>query len=79
LPFGGGTPETDSSRGHPLLTIIVVILFGNPSSGGANGVPTYFVVAAVILGVLDWRRSEARVDTEAAEAAAMTAPIGAAP
>jgi hypothetical protein len=38
-----------------------------------------FVVAAVILGVLDWRRSEARVDTQAAEAAAMTVPIGAAP
>jgi hypothetical protein len=103
-----------------LLTIIVIILFGNPSSGGANGVPylptfwrdigpylpprngyillhqtiyfsghgttqalvvllAYLAVAAAILIVLDHRRSEARVDTEAAEAAAMAVPIGAAP
>ena len=103
-----------------LLTIIVIILFGNPSSGGANGVPylpafwrgigpylpprngytllhqtiyfsghgttqalvvllIYLAVAAAILIVLDHRRSEAQVDTEAAEAAAMAVPIGAAP
>ena len=103
-----------------LLTIIVIILFGNPSSGGANGVPylpafwrdigpylpprngytllhqtiyfnghgttqalvvllVYLAVAAAILIVLDLRRSEAQVDTEAAEAAAMAVPIGAAP
>ena len=103
-----------------LLTIIVVILFGNPSSGGANGVPylptfwrdigpylpprngyillhhtiyfnghgttqaltvllIYLAVAAAILIVLDLRRSEAQVDTEAAEAAAMAVPIGATP
>ena len=103
-----------------LLTIIVIILFGNPSSGGANGVPylptfwrdigpylpprngyillhqtiyfsghgttqalavllVYLAVAAAILIVLDLRRTEARVDTEAAEAAAMAIPIGAAP
>ncbi len=103
-----------------LLTIIVIILFGNPSSGGANGVPylptfwrdigpylpprngyillhqtiyfnghgttqalvvllVYLAVAAAILIVLDLRRSEAHVDTEAAEAAAMAIPIGAAP
>ncbi len=103
-----------------LLTIIVIILFGNPSSGGANGVPylptfwrdigpylpprnayillhqtiyfsghgttqalavllIYLAVAAAILIVLDHRRTEAQVDTEAAEAAAMAIPIGAAP
>ncbi len=103
-----------------LLTIIVVILLGNPSNGGASGVPylptfwrdigpylpprnayillhhtiyfnghgttqaltvllIYLGVGAVILGVLDLRRSEAQVDTEAAEAAAMAVPIGAAP
>ena len=103
-----------------LLTIIVIILFGNPSSGGANGVPylptfwrdigpylpprngyillhhtiyfsghgttqalvvllVYLAVAAAILIVLDLRRSEAQVDTEAAEAAAMAVPIGAVP
>ena len=103
-----------------LLTIIVVILFGNPSSGGATGVPylpafwrdigpylpprnayillhhtiyfnghgttqaltvllIYLAVAAAILIVLDLRRSEAQVDTEAAEAAAMAVPIGATP
>ena len=103
-----------------LLTIIVVLLFGNPSSGGANGVPylptfwrdlgpylpprnayillhhtiyfnghgttqaltvllIYLGVAAAILIVLDLRRSEAQVDTEAAEAAAMAVPIGATP
>ena len=103
-----------------LLTIIVIIQFGNPSSGGANGVPylptfwrdigpylpprnayillhqtiyfsghgttqalavllAYLAVAAAILIVLDLRRTEAQVDTEAAEAAAMAVPIGAAP
>ena len=103
-----------------LLTIIVIILFGNPSSGGANGVPylptfwrdigpylpprngyillhqtiyfsghgitqalvvllVYLAAAAAMLIVLDHRRSEAQVDTEAAEAAAMAVPIGAAP
>ena len=103
-----------------LLTIIVVLLFGNPSSGGANGVPylptfwrdlgpylpprngyillhhtiyfnghgttqaltvllIYLAVAAAILIVLDLRRSEAKVDPEAAEAAAMAVPIGAMP
>jgi hypothetical protein len=103
-----------------LLTIIVIILLGNPSSGGATGVPylptfwrdlgpylpprnayillhhtiyfgghgttealtvllVYLAVAAVILGVLDWRRSEPPVPADAAEAAAMAVPIGAAP
>jgi hypothetical protein len=103
-----------------LLTIIAVILVGNPSSGGATGVPylptfwrdigpylpprnayillhhtiyfngngttqsltvllIYLAVAAVILGVLDWRRSEASVPADAAEAAAMAVPIGAMP
>ena len=98
-----------------LLTIIVIILFGNPSSGGANGVPylpafwrdigpylpprngyillhqtiyfnghgttqalmvllIYLAVAAAILIVLDLRRSEAQVDTEAAEAAPWQSP-----
>jgi hypothetical protein len=103
-----------------LLTIIVIILLGNPSSGGATGVPylpafwrdlgpylpprnayillhhtiyfnghgttqaltvllIYLAAAAAILIVLDLRRSEAKVDTEAAEAAAMAVPIGAMP
>jgi hypothetical protein len=103
-----------------LVTIIVVILLGNPSSGGATGVPylptfwrdlgpylpprnayillhhtiyfngngttqaltvllIYFGVAAVILGVLDWFRSEPPVPTDAVEAAAMAVPIGATP
>ena len=39
----------------------------------------YLAAAAAILIVLDLRRSEAQVDTEAAEAAAMAIPIGAAP
>jgi hypothetical protein len=103
-----------------LLTVIVIILFGNPSSGGANGVPylptfwrdigpylpprnayivlhhtiyfgghgttqslivllIYVVVAGAILTVLDLRRTETAVDADAAEAAAMAVPIGAAP
>ena len=103
-----------------LLTVIVIILFGNPSSGGANGVPylptfwrdigpylpprngyillhhtvyfnghgttqaltvllIYLIAGVVILGVLDWRRSEPPVPADATEAAAMAVPIGAAP
>ena len=103
-----------------LLTIIVVLLFGNPSSGGANGalyLPTfwrdigpflpprnayillhqtiyfsgngttqsliilliYLVVAGALVILLDRLRSEAEIDAEAAEAAAMTVPIGATP
>jgi hypothetical protein len=95
-------------------------MFGNPSSGGANGVPylptfwrdigpylpprnayillhqtiyfdghgttqsllvllAYLVVAGVILGILDWRKSEAHIPEETPDAAAMTAPIGATP
>ena len=106
-----------SQRNALELTVIVIIQLGNPSSGGANGVPylptfwrdigpylpprnayillhhtiyfnghgttqalivllIYLGVGAVILGVLDWRRSEAQVDTEAA---AMAVPIGATP
>lgn len=105
-----------------LVTVVVIILFGNPSSGGANGVPylngfwraigpylpprnayillrnsiyfhgngitqaltvllVYFVVAAVILSLLDWYRSPqipVTPETET-EAAAMVVPIGAAP
>lgn len=103
-----------------LLTVIVIIQLGNPSSGGATGVPylpafwrdlgpylpprngyillhhaiyfnghgttealtvllIYLAVAVVILGVLDWRRSEPPVPADAAEAAAMAVPIGATP
>jgi len=103
-----------------LLTVIVILQFGNPSSGGATGVPflpafwrdigpylpprnaylllhhaiyfngngttealtillIYFVAGAVILGVLDWFRSEAAVPPAAAEAAAVAVPIGATP
>ena len=103
-----------------LLTVIVMILLGNPSSGGATGVPylptfwrhlgpylpprnayillhhtIYFngpgttealtvllihlVVGAVILGVLDWFRSEPPVPADVTEAAAMAVPIGATP
>jgi hypothetical protein len=39
----------------------------------------YLVTAGVVIIFLDRRRAEERVDTEAAEAAAMTVPIGAAP
>lgn len=39
----------------------------------------YLAVAAVILGVLDWRRSEPPVPVDAVEAAAMAVPIGATP
>ncbi|MER7770482.1 hypothetical protein [Kitasatospora sp. NPDC096140] len=103
-----------------LLTIVVIILFGNPSSGGATGVPylpafwrdlgpylpprnayillhhtiyfdghgtgqalttllVYLGVAAAVLIVLDLRRSEATLPTDASEAAAMAVPIGATP
>jgi hypothetical protein len=103
-----------------LLTVIVIILLGNPSSGGANGVPylptfwrdlgpylpprnahillhhtiyfnghgttqaltvllIYLGVGAVILGLLDWRRSEPPVPVDVTDAAAMAVPIGAAP
>lgn len=103
-----------------LLTVIVMILLGNPSSGGATGVPylptfwrdlgpylpprnayillhhtiyfnghgttqaltvllIYLVAGAVILGVLDWFRSEPPVPTDVTEAAAMAVPIGATP
>jgi hypothetical protein len=39
----------------------------------------YFGVAGVILGALDWRRSEPPVPADATEAAAMAVPIGATP
>jgi len=39
----------------------------------------YLVAAAAVLIVLDRLRAEARVDADAAEAAAMTVPVGAAP
>ena len=99
---------------------LLILQFGNPSSGGATGVPflpafwrdigpylpprnaylllhhaiyfngngttealtillIYFVAGAVILGVLDWFRSEAAVPPAAAEAAAVAVPIGATP
>jgi hypothetical protein len=103
-----------------MLTIILILLFGNPSSGGANGVPylptfwrdigpylpprnayillhhtiyfdghgtsealtillVYLGVTALILGLLDWRHTEATVPADATEAAAMAVPIGATP
>jgi hypothetical protein len=111
--------------GHVAVGQVVIISPGpdppgNPSSGGATGVPylptfwrdlgpflpprngyillhhtiyfgghgttealiimlAYLAVAAGILGVLDWRRSEPSVPADAAEAAAMAVPIGAAP
>ncbi|MEU6530893.1 hypothetical protein ABZ869_17115 [Streptomyces sp. NPDC046928] len=96
-----------------LLTVIVIILFGNPSSGGSTGYPflptfwrdigpflpprngyvllhntiyfnghgttqaltvllLYFGIGAVILGLLDWFRSEAPMPTDVTEGAAMT-------
>lgn len=103
-----------------LLTVVLMILLGNPSSGGASGVPylpafwrdlgpylpprngyillhhsiyfdghgtsqalinllVYLVVAATVLIVLDLRRTEAKVPTDATEAAAVAVPIGATP
>ncbi|MFE9813258.1 hypothetical protein [Streptomyces sp. NPDC005548] len=103
-----------------LLTVIVIIQLGNPSSGGASGVPylpafwrvigpylpprngyillhhtiyfdghgtsqalttllVYLGVAAAVLIMLDLRRSEATVPTDASEAAALAVPIGATP
>jgi hypothetical protein len=103
-----------------LLTVIVIILLGNPSSGGATGVPylptfwrdigpylpprnayillhqtvyfsghgtaealtillVYLGVAGLILGLLDWFRSEPPVPADVTEAAAMAVPIGATP
>ncbi len=105
-----------------VVTVIVVMQFGNPSSGGANGVPylpsfwrdigpflpprnaflllrntvyfdghgigqpltvllVYLLVAAVIIGFLDWFRSPELVvpgvDTDtAAGTAAVSAPVG---
>ncbi|WP_086871214.1 hypothetical protein [Streptomyces viridochromogenes] len=96
-----------------LLTVIVIILFGNPSSGGSTGYPflptfwrdigpflpprngyvllhntiyfnghgtaqaltvllLYFGIGAVILGLLDWFRSEAPMPADVTEGAAMT-------
>ncbi|MEV6212676.1 hypothetical protein [Kitasatospora sp. NPDC051914] len=103
-----------------LVTVVVMVLFGNPSSGGATGVPylpafwrgigpylpprngyillhhtiyfdghgtgqalttllVYLGVAAAVLIVLDLRRTEATVPTDATEAAAVAVPIGATP
>ena len=104
-----------------LITVVIIILFGKPSAGGANGVPflpgfwlaigpylpprnayillkntvyfggngtaqaliillAYFVVFAVILGILDWRRRpapETPISRETEEAVAATAvPAG---
>jgi hypothetical protein len=39
----------------------------------------YFGIAAVILGVLDWRRSEPPVPADVTEATAMAVPIRPAP
>ena len=109
-----------AGKAGTLLTVIVMILLGNPSSGGTTGVPylptfwrdlgpylpprnayillhhtiyfnghgttealtvllVYLVVGAVILGVLDWFRSEPPVPADVTEAAAMAVPIGATP
>ena len=103
-----------------LLTVIVIIVLGNPSNGGANGYPflptfwrdigpylpprnayillhhtiyfnghgtgqaltnllIYLGVTLVVLGVLDWRRSEPGVPAEVTEATAMAVPVGAVP
>lgn len=103
-----------------LMTIILMILLGNPSSGGANGVPylptfwrdigpylpprnayillhhtiyfhghgttqaltnllIYLGASAVVLTILDWRRTEPKVPTHVSEAAAMSIPIGSTP
>ncbi|WP_034263409.1 hypothetical protein [Actinospica robiniae] len=103
-----------------LVTVVAMILVGNPSSGGASGVPylpafwrdigpylpprnayillhhsiyfdghgtsqalinllIYLGAAGIVLIVLDRRRSEAAVPTDATEAAAMAVPIGAVP
>ncbi|WP_330354196.1 hypothetical protein [Streptomyces chartreusis] len=103
-----------------LVTVVAMILLGNPSSGGASGVPylpafwrdlgpylpprngyillhhtiyfdghgtsqalinllIYLGVAAAVLIVLDLRRTEATVPTDATEAAAVSVPIGAVP
>ena len=103
-----------------LLMMILILQLGNPSSGGATGVPylptfwrdigpylpprnayillhhaiyfnghgttqaltvllVYLGVAGLILGLLDWFRSEAPVPADATEAAAVTVPIGATP
>jgi hypothetical protein len=103
-----------------LLTVVLIIQIGNPSSGGATGVPflpafwrdigpylpprnayillhytiyfngngttealsvllAYFVIGAVILGVLDWTPHEAVVPQDFSDAAAMSAPVGATP
>jgi hypothetical protein len=103
-----------------LVTVVVIILFGKPSAGGANGVPflpgfwlaigpylpprnayillkntvyfggngtaqaliillAYFLVFAVILGILDWRRTDTEVPISRAteESVAATAvPAG---
>ncbi|MFJ8111123.1 hypothetical protein [Streptomyces sp. NPDC096132] len=103
-----------------LVTVVAMILLGNPSSGGASGVPylpafwrdigpylpprngyillhhtiyfdghgtsqalinllIYLGVAAIVLIVLDLRRTEAKVPTDATEAAAVSVPMGAVP
>ncbi|MFD5515910.1 hypothetical protein [Streptomyces sp. NPDC127066] len=103
-----------------LVTVVAMVLLGNPSSGGASGVPylpafwrdigpylpprngylllhrtiyfdghgtsqalinllVYLDVAAIVLIVLDLRRTEAKVPTDATEAAAVSVPIGAVP
>ena len=58
--------QTIYFSGHGTTQALIVLLI-------------YLAAAAAILIVLDHRRTEARVDTEAAEAAAMAIPIGAAP
>ena len=103
-----------------LVTVVAMVLLGNPSSGGANGVPylpafwrdigpylpprngylllhrtiyfdghgtsqalinllIYLSVALIVLIVLDLRRTEAKVPTDATEGAAVSVPIGAVP
>jgi hypothetical protein len=103
-----------------LLTCFVIILLGNPASGGATGVPylptfwrdigpylpprnayillhqtvyfdghgttqaltvllVYLGVAGLILGLLDWFRSEAPMPADVADAAAVAVPVGALP
>jgi len=39
----------------------------------------YLVVAGIVLGILNWRRSEPTVSSDAAETAAVAVPVGAAP
>jgi hypothetical protein len=73
-----GVPYLPPRNGYILLHN-TIYFNGHGTTQALTTLLVYFGVAAVILGLLDWFRSEAPVPADVTEAAAMAVPIGAMP